>query len=343
MHVSSVKENPTSKLDDSHQVRRHRRRSRRRGLVAHLSTLCIRVILTPLVIVPPGIALFCARRFGDLIWWLLPQRRRIADRNLRTAFGDRFSRRERAKIGRRSVENFAMTIIEGVLLPGWIRSGKLAHLVSEGPGVSRVLPIHLRGEPIIFFAGHIGAWEVGVRHLVRRGWRIGVPYRSTKNEVLQDWIVRNRAIAGPEQFHRKGALRALVRLLREGAAVTMFLDQNERHGEFVDFFGVPAATVSTVGLLAERIGAPVYMQIVRRIQPGSKYRIEFEGPLSIDSGGSHEERIRSWTQAATRRIEEKIREKPEDWLWIHDRWRTRPAGEEGSADPPKFGQSSEGR
>ena len=342
MDATSVKENLTSKVDDSHRGRRRRRRSRRRGVFAHLSTLFIRLSLTPLLIAPPGFALFCARRLGDLIWWLLPQRRRIADRNLRRAFGDRFSRRERSKIGRRSVENFAMTIVEGVLLPGWTRSGRLTRLVSEGPGVSKVLPIHLRGDPIVFFAGHLGAWEVGVRHLVRVGWRIGVPYRSTKNEVLQDWIVRNRAIEGPEQFHRKGALRSLVRLLREGAAVTMFLDQNERHGEFVDFFGIPAATVSTLGLLAERIGAPVYLQIVRRIQPGSKYRIEFEGPLSIDSGGSHEERVHAWTQAATRRIEEKIREKPDDWLWIHDRWRTRPEGEGVAPFQSEIGQNSHG-
>ena len=305
--------------------KRARRRAReRRGWPAHLQAWGIRAFFCLFHFVPAPVALWCARRLGDLAWFSLPSRRRIAIANLTRAFGDQYTPRERARIGRRSLGRFAMTIIEGVLLPRWIASGRLEGLVEDAPTVAAARARHDRRQPIIFFAGHLGAWEVGVRHLVRDGWRIGVPYRSTKNEVLQDWIVRNRAIAGPEQFHRKGALRPMVRLLAEGGAVTMFLDQNERNGIFVDFFGHPAATVGTVGVLAERFDAEVHFQWVRRHVPGRRYSIEFRGPITIPPGGTTEERVRAWTQEATRRIEHAIREDPEDWLWIHRRWRSRP-------------------
>jgi KDO2-lipid IV(A) lauroyltransferase len=315
---------------------RRRRRRRRRGPRARVESLLVRACFLPLLLLPPRAALWMARRLGDLTWLLLPSRRRIAIDNLTRAFGDRYDPRERARIGRESVGRFAMTVVEGVLLPRWIASGRLVGLVRDGVGVARVRELHDRREPVIFFAGHIGAWEVGVRHLVREGWRIGVPYRSTRNEVLQDWIVRNRAIAGPEQFPRSGALRPMVRRLARGDAVTMFIDQNERHGIFVDFFGVPAATVGTVGVLAERFGAEVHFQWVRRLEPGRRYSIEFHGPVTIPAGGDPEERVRAWTAAATARIERAVREDPADYLWIHDRWRTRPPEEVGGGESVRF-------
>ena len=314
--------------DSARAAARARKRARqRRGRTARLSAAGLVLFLSLFRLLPISWALFFARRLGALAWWLLPSRRAIADENLKIAFGDRYTARERRRIGRRSIERFAMTIIEGVLLPDWIRTGRLRGLVREGPGVAGAWERQQRGEPLLFFTGHFGAWEVGVRHLVRKGWRIAVPYRSTKNEFLQDWIVANRGIAGPEQFHRKGALRAMVRVLRSGGAVTMFLDQNERNGIFVDFFGRPAATVPTVGALADRCDAAVYLQVVRRITPGKDYTIDFEGPLEIPEGGTPEERVAAWTQLATRRIELRIRELPEDWLWIHRRWRTQPPAE----------------
>ncbi len=314
----------TARSPEEESARERRRARQRRGPLAHVASWLIRGAFVPFRLVPPALALFFARRLGDFFWWILPSRRKIANENLLRAFGDLYSPKERARIGRESVQRFAMTIVEGTLLPGWIRSGHLAEIVREGPGVAEAFERHRRGEPIIFFAGHIGPWEVIVRHFKRRGWRIGVPYRSTKNEVLQDWIVRTRAIEGPEQFPRRGALRPMVRLLRDGAAVTMFLDQNERNGIFVDFFGHPAGTVPTVGVLAERCQGAVYFQRLRRLTPGKQYTVDFEGPLTIAPGGTPDERIHAWTRAATARIEGAIREKPSDWLWIHRRWRTRP-------------------
>ncbi len=309
---------------ESEQARARRRERERRGFRAQVAAWAIRITVAPLRIVPVPVAFFIGRRFADFLWLFLPSRRRIADENLRTAFGEQLSARDRARIGRESVRRFSMTLVEGVLLPGWIRTGRLERVAEAGAGNAEAFARQQRGEPIIFFSGHFGPWEVSARQLVRLGWRIGLPYRSTKNEVLQDWIVRTRAIAGPEQFPRKGALRPLMRLLKEGAAVTMFLDQNERGGLFVDFFGRPAATVTTVGVLAERTGAAVYLQVPRRVVPGQKYRVDFEGPLTIPDGGTTEERIHAWTQLATARIEARIRENPAEWLWIHRRWRSRP-------------------
>jgi len=320
-----------ARAPESAEERARRKARESRGPLAHASAWAIRIAVSPLRWIPAPAALWIARRFGEIVWALAPERRRIADANLRLAFGERYGARDRARIGRESLRRFAMTIVEGVLLPGWIARSRLARVCGELPGTAEAFDRHRRGRAIIFFTGHLGAWEVGARHLVRRGWRIGLPYRGTKNDVLQDWIVRTRAIAGPEQFPRKGALRPLLRFLREGAAVTMFLDQNERDGIFVDFFGHPAATVPTVGLLAERTGAEVWFQVARRLVPGRLYRLHCDGPLEIPAGGSEEERIRAWTQAASRRIEAEIRERPADWLWIHRRWRTRP-GAVGAAD-----------
>lgn len=321
-------------------ARERRKRRERRGIVAHLSAWLIRLIAIPFRVLPVPIACFAARRFADVLWTLAGSRRRVADENLRIAFGERLSDVDRRRIARESVRRFAMTLLEGLRLPGWIRTGRIDRMTTDGPVYDEALEAHRAGRPIIFFTGHMGSWEVGIRRLVRGGWRIGVPVRPTKNEVLQDWIERNRAIEGPEQFRRKGAARPLLRILRSGGAVTMFLDQNERNGIFVDFFGRKASTIPTVGVLAERTGALVYFQVARRVVPGRRYDIRFDGPLTIPDGGTTEERIAAWTQAATARLESAVRENPADWFWVHRRWRTRPPEERGAA--PVDGSSPAG-
>jgi KDO2-lipid IV(A) lauroyltransferase len=176
---------------------------------------------------------------------------------------------------------------------------------------------------------HIGSWELhGLAHGYLFG-PIGVVARPIDNPELDARLCAFRSAGGNSVIYKVRALVQVLRLLRAGRGVAILLDQNveAEDGVFVSFFGRPAAATTVAAALAMKTGCrlvPCYSELL----PDGRYRLSYEEPLLFDpEAEKHAETLRI-TQELARRTESWVRRRPEQWLWMHRRWRTQPNGEE---------------
>jgi KDO2-lipid IV(A) lauroyltransferase len=202
---------------------------------------------------------------------------------------------------------------------------KLFHL--EDPVLAADL-VTRRG-PVVFVTAHLGSWEVLLQMLsLTVSARAGAIVRRVDNPFVNALVRRVRLREGDQWIEKRGALMDALGRLRRGEHVALLLDENGgRRGIFVDFFGRPASTSRAAALLALETGATVVAGVaIRRPGPVPFFvrLARIETPKSPDEG----ERVRELTQRITRQLETWIREQPDQWRWIHWRWKTRPDGTE---------------
>jgi len=179
----------------------------------------------------------------------------------------------------------------------------------------------------LVLTAHLGNWELLTLAPVLTGYPLTVVARALDSPSLDAWADRLRRTAGVEVVDKRQALRPVLEALRRGRLVGVLLDQNasRREGVFVPFFGRLASTSRAMAVLALRTRTPVIPAFTRRLAPGC-HEITIHPPLPLPEV-SDEEAIRRLTADCTAAIEAAVRTTPEQWLWAHDRWRTRPAGE----------------
>jgi heptosyltransferase II len=250
-------------------------------------------------------------------WLLLPQYRRLAGRNLEIAFANEKSPRELRRICRRHFQRTGANFLCGTKL-GSMSPERLARYV-EAENADAVHQ-HLRaGRPVIVLLSHIGNWEVTgplVPHYFHYA-RVGTVYQKLRNRYLDRDVNRKRARTGAELFDRSAGFHKPIELLRSGGLIGILGDQHAGdHGLWTPFFGRLASTSPLSALLAKRTGAAVIALAVYTIGP-ARWRLVFT-PLS-DSPGAL---VNSVTFEANEMIEQEIRKAPEDWFWVHNRWKT---------------------
>jgi KDO2-lipid IV(A) lauroyltransferase len=190
---------------------------------------------------------------------------------------------------------------------------------------------------MVLVTAHIGNWELsGLAH----GWLfgpIGVVARPLDNPALDRRLNAFREAGGNAVISKFEALREVLRRLRDGGAVGILLDQNvqEQDGIFVEFFGRPAATTTVAAALAVKAGCALLLGHTE-LRPDGRYRLAYDPPLRWSPSGDRDADVRRLTQVLTRHIEAWVRAAPEQWLWIHRRWKTQPKahstlGAQGSA------------
>jgi KDO2-lipid IV(A) lauroyltransferase len=178
------------------------------------------------------------------------------------------------------------------------------------------------GKGVVVATAHTGAWELMAAALARKGLPIHLVTRTLRGTV-NEHLVATRARSGLIEIPARGALAAGVAALRNGAVVGNLLDQNMllRRGIFVDFFGRPACTTPAASLMARRSGAPTLVAIPEQL-PDGRARLTFEGPFPLPRTGHSADDIRNHTQQLVSRLEVHIRRRPDQWLWLHRRWKT---------------------
>lgn len=186
---------------------------------------------------------------------------------------------------------------------------------------------------VIIVAGHYCNWELNgilIHRLIKSiGRQFTAIARPMRNPLADSWVQSRRAAGGIPIILHRDAVRSSLRTLRNGDALGVLIDQNlYTGGIFVDFFGRPAATTSLPALLHGRTGAPVILTHVRR--DGTRFEIFFE---RVAFSNTHDkEKLAIWTEEINERLEAVIRERPEWWFWIHDRWKR--SAESAVARPP---------
>lgn len=255
---------------------------------------------------------------GLLFYTLDRAHRRVALTNLAQSFPTR-SEVERRRIARGVFAHFGRLLLEILKFSTLSHKEMLERVEFEGDDRARLA--YAQGKGVLFFTGHFGFWEL---HALVHGLRIepiGVLARALDNPHLNRLLEQVRGKSGNVVIYRQGAVRRVLKTLQGGHGVAMLIDQHMHSPDaiWVDFFGRPAATTSTLAALALRTGAPVVPVFAVPIGDG-RYRMIYEHAVEPPPP-DHPEAIREFTQRCTDVLEMYVRRRPDLWLWMHRRWR----------------------
>ena len=250
--------------------------------------------------------------------------KRLAIDNLQAAFPLR-SREQCAAIARRMFEHFGQLLMVLLKFSTLEPRAMLAHVEFEGE--ERVRAAHAHGRGVLLFTGHFGFWEVNalVHSLVLQP--ISVLARPLDNPMLNHLLEQVRTSTGNTVIYRRGALRRVLRALASNQAVAVLIDQHMLSADavYVDFFNRPAATTSALAAIALKTGAPVVPVFALPLS-GGRFRMVYEHPVDPPARDDPDA-IRQFTQRCTDVLEMYVRRYPEQWLWMHRRWRDVPVNE----------------
>ena len=201
--------------------------------------------------------------------------------------------------------------------------------VIDCEGVEKLAAVRAEGRPIILFTGHVGAWELTSFALALFDQPLSFLVRRIDNPKIEQLVDRFRTSRGNRTIDKRFAAREMLQTLKHGGTLGILVDLNtlDREAVFVDFFGTRAATTFLVAKLALREGAAVVPVFAPWDEARNRFLVKIDQPLSFEKTGNEETDIIRLTQMLTTVVENYVRQYPDQWLWIHRRWKTRPDGE----------------
>jgi KDO2-lipid IV(A) lauroyltransferase len=256
-------------------------------------------------------------------WGRLDGRHRAIGRdNLRRAFPE-WDESRLESTARGVYAHFGRTLLDILWLSH--RSPREILSLAEWEGTEHVEAAIASGRGFLAVTAHFGNWEYhGVAHGLRYQ-PIAVVARALDNPELDRRLCAMRTRWGNSVIYKRRALQQVLQRVRKGEAVAILIDQNvqAQDGIFVDFFGRPAATTTVTAAVALKTGC-VLLPARALALPDGRYRLIYDPPIAVVRTGDHQADIARVTQDLTRRIESWVRETPQQWLWIHKRWKTQP-------------------
>ena len=281
--------------------------------LADILLACFRVIPTPL-----RKALFTG--LFRLFYLLVPRRRLIALHNLRRAFPEK-SEEEILGITKGVYRNMGLVAAEFFDIPRLTKSN-IGELV-DVEGLEHCQKALKKGKGVLMFGAHFSNWEleaVAASLLIKPFVAI---YRPLDSAFLESLVLKVRLTAGNTLLDKKRAMRAMLRSLKRNEMVGIMLDQNVDYyeGVFVDFFGRPACTTDGLAILALHTGVPVLPGYIVRL-PDGRYRLVIGPEVEVVDTGDRNADIVANTQRFTKVIEQTVRQYPDQWFWVHQRWKT---------------------
>ena len=276
-----------------------------------------------------------AKGLGTLIYHLSAKRRRIARINLDIAFGDTKDEQEKNRIAKQSIIQMVVTALQFLWVAQDTRE-RVHQLIEPVPENIELLEQCLsRGKGVFFLIAHYGNWEVQGLHLGYRNIsKIHTIARRLDNPYLEKFIMDLRSASGNKVLHKDESPRKIIHAIKNNYCLGVMMDQNAGNwGLFVDFFGKKASTPRSLAVLSYSTGAAILPLFSQPTEKG-RYRAVYGPELVLEKTGDKKQDIIRWTEACEKMLEDKIRECPEAWLWIHRRWKSRPPEESG---PPIYG------
>lgn len=284
------------------------------------------IILHVLGVLPRTTALRFGQAVGALAQRVLPHLSRHAETNLRLALPE-IDAAARRQIQRGVFRNLGRLLGEVSQFPKLTRAN-IGQIVAY-EGLQNYLDAVAQGRGVILLTGHIGAWELSVYAHSVYGYPMSFLKRNVDNPLVEALAERRRASFGNRGIDKRGSVREILKTLKAGGVVGILADLNasREEGVFCDFFGIPACTTAGVATLALRTGAVVLPGYLLWDEAAQIHRLHFEPPVETINTGNQKEDVQANTARFTQRLEAVIRRHPDQWLWIHRRWRTRPIGE----------------
>ncbi len=282
----------------------------------------IRIFFKVIGLIPRPLAHRCGNAMGRL-WYVADRRHReIVLRNLTHAFGQEKTGDEIKKIAKNVFKNLSRIVFE----IGWSlwQNREAFEKYIRVEGVSDYLKALEKGKGVLLLVGHIGNWELLPIASRLSGKKVNTVYRPLDFEPLDLFFAYLRTRFGDDVVPRSGALKKILSFLKQGQTVAMLMDQNVgwRKGVFVEFFGRRACTNKAMALLAMKTGAAVVPILTAR--EGDAYRVKWGPEIPLIKTGDKTRDVEENTRQYNNVIEAFIRQYPDQWLWMHQRWKTRP-------------------
>jgi Kdo2-lipid IVA lauroyltransferase/acyltransferase len=252
--------------------------------------------------------------------------RRAAEFNLRLAFPD-WSDAQRKQAIRGMIRQVGWMAGEFSQFPKYTREN-IGQIVTV-EGEENFECARARGKGVLFLTGHMSAWELAPFAHALYGHPLHFLVRRVANGRVDGLVNTYRCLSGNAPIEKNRAARAILKVLAEGGTVGILADHNTalEEGAFVDFFGIPASTTSGLARIALRTGATVVPGFLRWDAKSGKYILGFAPPVELTRSGDEERDVIENTARFTKVIETFVRAHPDQWLWVHKRWKTRPPGE----------------
>lgn len=201
----------------------------------------------------------------------------------------------------------------------------------EVVGMENFDEAYAKGNGVLFFTGHFGSWEIFFLLPFAFGYGMNMLVRRVDNPLVENFVDNLRTHLGCKTLDKKQSARSMFRVLRKGELLGIMADLNaqEREGVFVDFFGTSASTTTGIAKLALSTNAAVLPAFAVWNEAKQKYVVHLEPAVKYEKTDDTDADVKTLTQKITNVVEDYVRRYPEQWLWIHKRWNTRPEGEKG--------------
>jgi Kdo2-lipid IVA lauroyltransferase/acyltransferase len=277
-------------------------------------------------LLPRPVARAIGITLGLAVYALHGRLRRVGLRNLALAFPD-MPERQRRRLLRGEFISLGRQLAEVCLFPRYTRENVSRTIVYEG--FENFERAYSRGKGVLFLTGHIGAWELSAFAHSLNGHPLSIVMRSLDNPYIDRLIQGYRTMHGNRTVDKDDFVRGLLGAMRAGETIGILMDTNMTppQGVFVDFFGIPACTASGLARIALRTDAAVVPGFTVWDAKQHEYILRFEPAIDLIRTADNESDIVANTAKFTKAIEEIIRQYPDQWLWVHRRWKTRPPGE----------------
>jgi KDO2-lipid IV(A) lauroyltransferase len=269
--------------------------------------------------IPRPIGLAMGKALGWLWWQVDRKRKTIALNNMKIAFGEDKSVAERQSLARRVFINLGMVLYEMCWALRLSRTRFASYFRIEGR--SNYEAAAGAGKGVLLLTGHIGNWELLPIIMTMSGEHANVLYRPLDFKPLDYFFIKARTRFGGQMISKSGTVMTLFKLLRKGENIAVLLDQNvgQGYGVPVEFFGRRAFTNKGLAMLAIRTGAPVVPVFI--VREGDGYVARVLPALPLIQTGDNRKDIEENTQQYNDTLETIIRSHPDQWFWVHRRWK----------------------
>jgi Kdo2-lipid IVA lauroyltransferase/acyltransferase len=283
------------------------------------------IIIKLLGVLPRPLARAVGISFAQLIYLLHFKLRRVGMRNLQLAFPEK-NHSERARVLRGEFTSLGRQLAEVCQFPKYTLENVNQVVVYDG--FENYERAYARGKGVVFLTAHFGGWELSAFMHSMHGHWMHIVMRPMDNIYLDRMIRLYRTMHGNMVFAKDDFVRGLLAAMKKGETVGILMDTNMTppQGIFVDFFGIPACTASGLARIALRTDAAVVPGFTIWDPALRKYRLRFDPAVELTRTGDDEADITANTQKFTKIIEDYVRKYPDQWLWVHRRWKTRPEG-----------------
>lgn len=274
-------------------------------------------------LLPLNLSLLIGRRFGDTAYYLIGKRKAVAYRNLRAAFRGKYNPAQSHTIIRKAYQNLAQSYIELLRFPIMGEDYFKKYITIEGDEkLKRALKEE--GKGVIVLTAHFGNWELSSLAASIEGYKMNVLARWQKFERLNGYLNRMRSFRGANVIFKADAKEQILKVLNNNEVVGILSDQDGgSRGEFVEFFGRLASTPKGVAHFSLKTGAPIFPVFIVR-QKGAYHKITVEEDISVLPSGDIAKDIHEVLQRFANALQSYIERYPDQWLWMHKRWKSTP-------------------